>query len=99
MPRRAASSSPARRPGCFVVVRTRRDPHAAWTLTALAGALIALCLAAFGLPHTDFHGPLHHFGVMDPLCGGTRSVYLTLHGRLREALRRTSRVGTTRDSV
>jgi hypothetical protein len=23
---------------------------------------------------------------MDPFCGGTRSVYLTLHGRLREAL-------------
>ncbi|WP_407667565.1 DUF2752 domain-containing protein [Mycolicibacterium arseniciresistens] len=24
---------------------------------------------------------------MDPLCGGTRSVYLTLHGQLRGAMR------------
>jgi hypothetical protein len=52
----------------------------------MVGTLIALCLAAFGPPHADLHGPLHYFGVMDPLCGGTRSVYLTLHGRLREAL-------------
>jgi hypothetical protein len=41
----------------------------------------------FGLPPVDLHGPLHYLGVMDPLCGGTRSVYLTLHGHLREALR------------
>ena len=44
-------------------------------------------LAVFGLPPVDLHGPLHYLGVMDPLCGGTRSVYLTLHGHLREALR------------
>lgn len=76
----------AHQPRYVVIVRNRRDPHVAWTITALVGALIALCLAVFGLPHADIHGPLHYFGVMDPLCGGTRSVYLTLHGRLREAL-------------
>ena len=86
MPRRPVSPSPAHQPGYFVIMCTRRDPHTAWTVTALVGVLITLCLAIFGLPHADIHGPLHYFGVMDPLCGGTRSVYLTLHGRLREAL-------------
>jgi hypothetical protein len=86
MARLVASSSPARRPRRFVVVRTPSDPHPAWTVTALAGTLIALSLAVFGLPHADLHGPLHYLGVMDPFCGGTRSVYLALHGRLREAV-------------
>jgi hypothetical protein len=36
---------------------------------------------------TDIHGLLHYVGVMDPFCGGTRSMYLTLHGHLREAVR------------
>ena len=58
-----------------------------WTRIALCGLAIAVLLAVFGLPPVDLHGPLHYLGVMDPLCGGTRSVYLTLHGHLREALR------------
>ena len=49
--------------------------------------MIAVLLAVLGLPPVDLHGPLHYFGVMDPLCGGTRSVYLTLHGQLRDAVR------------
>jgi hypothetical protein len=57
-----------------------------WTRIALGGLAIAVLLAIFGLPPVDLHGPLHYLGVMDPLCGGTRSVYLTLHGHLREAL-------------
>jgi hypothetical protein len=52
----------------------------------LGGLSTAVLLAVFGLPPVDLHGPLHYLGVMDPLCGGTRSVYLTLHGQLREAL-------------
>jgi hypothetical protein len=58
-----------------------------WTWIALAGLVIAVLLAIIGLPRVDLHGPLHYLGVMDPLCGGTRSVYLTLHGHLRDALR------------
>jgi hypothetical protein len=54
---------------------------------ALIGLVIAALLAVLGLPPVDLHGPLHYLGVMDPLCGGTRSVYLTLHGQLRDAVR------------
>lgn len=32
------------------------------------------------------HGPLHYLGIMDPLCGGTRSVYLTTHAHLGAAI-------------
>jgi hypothetical protein len=68
-----------------VLVR-RHDAHPAWTRIALCGLLAALLLAVFGLPPVDLHGPLHHIGVMDPFCGGTRSVYLTLRGHLRDAV-------------
>jgi hypothetical protein len=43
-------------------------------------------LAVVGLPPVDLHGPLHYLGIMDPLCGGTRSVYLTTHGHLAAAI-------------
>ena len=76
-----------RRPPSTPVVLTRRaDRAAVWTLLTLGVAVIAALLAILGPPQFDLHGPLHRLGVMDPLCGGTRSVYLTLHGRLREAL-------------
>jgi uncharacterized membrane protein YfcA len=65
----------------------RHDKQPVWTWIALAGLVIAGLLAVVGLPHADLHGPLHYLGVMDPLCGGTRSVYLTLHGRLANAMR------------
>jgi hypothetical protein len=69
-------------------VRVRRhDVHPLCTRIALCGFLLALLLAVLGVPHLDIHGPLHYLGVMDPFCGGTRSVYLTLHGHLREAVR------------
>lgn len=54
---------------------------AVWIAVALCGLMAAVVLAVFGLPPADLHGVLHRLGVMDPLCGGTRSVYLTLHGR------------------
>jgi len=65
----------------------RYDERPAVTWIALAGLVIAALLAVVGLPHADLHGPLHYVGVMDPLCGGTRSVYLTLHRELRDAVR------------
>jgi len=69
-------------------VRVRRhDAHPFWTGIALCGLLVALLLAALGVPHVDIHAPPHYLGVMDPFCGGTRSVYLTLHGHLRDAAR------------
>jgi hypothetical protein len=33
------------------------------------------------------HGPLHYVGIMDPFCGATRSVYLTMRGQWDHALR------------
>jgi hypothetical protein len=65
----------------------RRDAQPVWTWIALASLVMGVLLAVFGLPPTDLHGPLHYLGVMDPLCGGTRSVYLSLHGRLVDAVR------------
>jgi hypothetical protein len=81
---RSAAGRPLR---SALTVARRRDENPVWTRIALGGLVIALLLAVFGLPPVDLHGPLHYLGVMDPLCGGTRSVYLTLHGHLREALR------------
>lgn len=80
-------SAAARRASLAPVVARRGDEHPVWTRIALGGLAIAVLLAVFGLPPVDLHGPLHYLGVMDPLCGGTRSVYLTMHGHLREALR------------
>lgn len=28
----------------------------------------------------DLHSPLHHLGIMDPRCGGTRAMYLLFSG-------------------
>lgn len=38
-------------------------------------------MALFGLPPVDLHGPLHHLGIMDPLCGGTRAARYAAHGQ------------------
>ncbi|NYI77037.1 DUF2752 domain-containing protein [Nocardioides panzhihuensis] len=65
----------------------RHDRH--WWLTALALAAlgIAVAMALFGLPPIDLHGPLHKFGIMDPLCGGTRAARYTAQGNLVQAWR------------
>lgn len=72
--------------GAVIVVR-RHDAYAVWTWLALAGLTGAMVLAMVGMPGVDLHGPLHYVGIMDPLCGATRSFYLTLHGRLGDAVR------------
>lgn len=69
-----------------VAVR-RRDPYPVWTWLAVAGLVSAAVMAVVGLPDVDLHGPLYRLGVMCPLCGGTRGVYLTLQGELGQALR------------
>lgn len=55
------------------------------TLAGGIGLAIAVAMAVFGLPPVDLHGPLHRFGIMNPLCGGTRAARLTAQGRLGEA--------------
>ena len=75
-------------PTRFPTVSARqRDAYPVWTWIALIGLVIAALVAVLGLPPVDLHGPPHYLGVMDPLCGGTRSVYLTLRGQLRDAVR------------
>lgn len=60
---------------------TDRAPFLLWI--AGLGVVGALLLALLGLPAADLHGPLHRFwGIMDPLCGGTRAVYWMAHGQL-----------------
>jgi hypothetical protein len=62
-----------------------------WPALAPAGALglvAAGLMAGLGLPPVDLHGPLHRWwSVMDPLCGGTRSVRLAAMGDLAAAWR------------
>ena len=76
------------RPAPFVrLYWSRRDQLRAVTVIGLVGLTLAALMAAFGLPPIDLHGPLHRFGIMDPLCGGTRAARLTAQGDLAEAWR------------
>lgn len=77
--------------------RVRSNPHlltVSWdsqdkyrwvTGLALVGVLAAVVMAVIGLPPVDLHPPWHRFGVMDPLCGGTRAARYTVQGTWREA--------------
>ncbi|MBB5161715.1 DUF2752 domain-containing protein [Mycobacterium sp. AZCC_0083] len=62
------------------------DSHPWWTWLALLSTAMIVVLAVAGLPPVDLHGPLHWLGIMDPLCGGTRSMYLTMHGHPADAV-------------
>lgn len=44
------------------------------TWLAAGGLLVGVVLAVSGPPRIDLHGPLHHLGIMDPMCGMTRGV-------------------------
>lgn len=61
------------------------DLYRPWTWLAAAGTAAAVAMAAAGLPPVDLHGPLHHLGVMDPLCGGTRAARYAVLGQWRAA--------------
>ncbi len=52
---------------------------------AVAVLLAAGLMAVLGLPPVDLHPPWHRFGVMDPLCGGTRAARYTVRGEWSEA--------------
>ena len=62
-----------------------RDEMLWVTLAGTLGLILALAMATFGLPPIDLHGPLHRWGIMDPLCGGTRAARLTAQGHLGAA--------------
>lgn len=64
-----------------------RDRHRWITLAAVALVAVAAAMAFFGLPPIDLHGPLHRFGFMDPLCGGTRAARYTAMGQWGQAWR------------
>ncbi len=63
-----------------------RDTAPWLTVGACVFALSAAVLAVAGVPAADLHGPLHRWGIMDPAWGGTRSVYLLLHGELARSV-------------
>lgn len=84
------------RPGATVprVVRrplqlhvSRADEHRWITPLAVVGLALAAALAVLGLPPLDLQGPLHPFGIMDPLCGGTRATRLAVRGELAASWR------------
>ena len=65
---------------------SERDRHHQWSVLFVAGLLSAGLLRVVGVPSIDLHGPLHRFGIMDPLCGGTRATFFLLSGEVGRAL-------------
>jgi len=63
-----------------------RDEWRHLTGLALVGLVLAGGLAVLGLPSIDLHGPLHRFGIMDPLCGMTRGLRDVMLGQLGRAV-------------
>lgn len=66
---------------------SRHDDHWPVSLLALAGLVLAVLMARVGLPPFDLHGVLHRFGIMDPLCGGTRAVRYATRGQWAQSWR------------
>ncbi|MPY94946.1 MAG: DUF2752 domain-containing protein [Acidimicrobiia bacterium] len=69
------------------VERDVRDHYWAFTAVVLAGIGGALVMGRFGVPALDLHSPLHHVGVMDPLCGVTRATAALGRAELASAWR------------
>lgn len=65
----------------------QRDRYRWVSLAATGMVTIAGAMAIFGLTPIDLHGPLHWYGIMDPLCGGTRAARYTAQGHWSEAWR------------
>jgi hypothetical protein len=63
------------------------DAHRPYAWVALGGLVLGAVMAVFGLPPVDVHGPLHYLGIMDPLCGGTRSVWVAMSGDIATSWR------------
>lgn len=70
----------ATRPAPLQLAIDSRDRYRWITLVSVGLLAIAGGMAALGLPPIDLHGPNHWFGIMDPLCGGTRAARYTALG-------------------
>lgn len=70
-----------------MVTMSRSDRIPAFTRLAVVALVAGLGLKIFGVPSIDLHGPLHYIGIMDPLCGGTRAMYLLSSGDFAGAAR------------
>lgn len=70
-----------------IVAWTPRDRYRPAMVLAVAGLAIAAAMALFGLPGVDLHPITHRWGIMDPLCGGTRAARFTMMGDLGQAWR------------
>ena len=83
-------AAPVRRPpaprGPALVVE-RADRYPVVTRLAVLATAAGAALAALGLPPADVHGPLHYVGIMDPLCGLTRSVRFAFRAQIAAAWR------------
>jgi hypothetical protein len=77
--RRRRPVAPAGQKGPVVSFELR-DTHRSVTRFSVLGLSAGAVLAVFGVPRVDLHGPLHHVGIMDPLCGGTRAAFLLSRG-------------------
>lgn len=73
-----------RRPGP-AVERGQVGRAATITRLSLLGVAGGMVLRVAGVPRVDLHGPLHYLGIMDPLCGGTRAMFLLTSGHFSAA--------------
>lgn len=67
------------------VGRAQGDRVATVTRLSLLGVAGVAVLRVVGVPRVDLHGPLHHLGIMDPFCGGTRAMFLLASGHFSAA--------------
>ena len=70
-----------------IMAWTTRDRYGPATVLAVVGLGVAAAMALFGLPGVDLHPITHRWGIMDPLCGGTRAARYTMVGDLGQAWR------------
>ncbi|WP_300405032.1 DUF2752 domain-containing protein [Nocardioides sp.] len=70
-----------------IMAWTPRDRYWPATVLAVVGLGVAAAMALFGLPGVDLHPITHRWGIMDPLCGGTRAARYTMVGDLGQAWR------------
>lgn len=83
----AASANRASQPAATNsgLIRWTADEDDSWrasTWVAVLVTTVGSAMAVFGLLPLNLHGPLHFYGIMDPLCGATRAVRLALRGDL-----------------